>query len=362
MSHGTKLTVAILSGGVSGEHEISLHSAHNVAKGLDRNRYDLLPIGIDKTGRWRLYDEDRWIENPADAARARLCSGGTEVALVPGRREIFLFDQGWGPRVDVIFPVLHGPGGEDGTIQGLLELCRIPYVGAGVLGSAAGMNKILAKRVWEASGIPIGPYVEMLRIDRGAEALSWEAITRRLIPPVFVKPASLGSSVGISKAKTRDEFDRALEVAFGFDREVIVEESIDGREIECAVLGNERPQAAWPGEIVLVPRHEFYSYEAKYLDPDGADINVRADLPDAVARTVMDLACRAFVALKCRGMARVDFFLRRSDGALFLNEINTIPGFTAISMYPQMWDKAGLPLPRLLDRLIELAMETQPTP
>lgn len=355
---GKKTTVAILAGGTSMEHEISLLSAYNVAAGLRRACYDVQRIGIDKAGRWRLFPDDGWIIHPDDASAVRLADGGAPVAFVPGDRRIFFLDRHWGPEIDVVFPVLHGPGGEDGTVQGLLRLSGLPFVGADVLGSAVGMHKTVAKRIWREQGLPVGPYVSVRKGGEPLDAAFLHRLVSGLRLPFYVKPARLGSSVGISRVEQFSALSSALSEAFRFDDEVLVEEGIDGREIECAVLGNESPIAAEPGEIF--PTHAFYSYEAKYLDPNGASLQVPADLPEPKAAEVKHLACRAFLALGCEGMARVDFFLRRRDSALFINEINTIPGFTAISMYPRMWAHQGMALSDLLDRLIALALERHP--
>jgi len=353
---GNKTGIAVLAGGISGEHRVSLMSARNVAGGLEREKYEVIIIGIDRQGRWRLFEDVDWLNDPDDPAGVCLAGGGRDVALLPGHKRLYLPGQGWGPQVDVIFPVLHGPGGEDGTVQALCELSGIPCVGAGVLGSAAGMNKIVAKRLFMQEGLKTSSFIEITKSKLDTADASWESVTKQLANPVFVKPVSLGSSVGISMARNSEEYASAIEEAFRHDSSVLVEEYVDGREIECAVIGNEDPEAATPGEII--PKgHEFYSYESKYLDPDGAELRVPADIPEETAGRVMELSCRAFKAVRCRGMARVDFFLRNSDSELLINEINTIPGFTAISMFPRMWAHAGMSLPQLLDRLVSLAME-----
>ena len=353
---GTKTRIAVLAGGISGEHQVSLMSARNVVVGLEREKYEVIIIGIDRQGRWRLFEDADWLNDPDDPAGVRLAGGGRDVALLPGHNRLYLPGQGWGPEVDVVFPVLHGPGGEDGTVQALCELSGIPCVGAGVLGSAAGMNKVVTKRLCMQEGLNTGSFIEITRTMRGSSDASWKSVSGRLEPPLFVKPVSLGSSVGISMARNSEEYASAIDEGFRHDISVIVEEYVDGREIECAVIGNEDPEAAPPGEII--PKgHDYYSYESKYLDPDGAELRVPADIPEETAGRVMELSCRAFRAVRCRGMARVDFFLRNSDSELLINEINTIPGFTAISMFPRMWANAGMSLPQLLDRLVSLAME-----
>jgi D-alanine-D-alanine ligase len=264
-----------------------------------------------------------------------------------------------GSGFDVIFPVLHGPYGEDGTVQGLLELANIPYVGAGVLGSAVGMDKAIMKTLFAAAGLPIVPHLTVFHREWLKDAAG---IARRAAAhlrfPMFVKPANLGSSVGISKATSAADLPSAMELAFEFDRKVVVEAAVPNtREIECAVLGNDEPEASVPGEVVVTHRDGFYSYDAKYLDPEGASLQIPADLPPATAERVRSVSVAAFRALELSGMARVDFLLDGAAGTLYLNEVNTIPGFTAISMYPKMWGASGVPYPALLDRLIALALE-----
>jgi D-alanine-D-alanine ligase len=252
--------------------------------------------------------------------------------------------------IDVVFPVLHGPFGEDGTVQGLLKLANLPFVGAGVLGSAVGMDKDVMKRLLRDAEIPVGKFLVFQRGD----TLSYGKIKKQLGLPLFVKPANLGSSVGISKVSKKREFRAAIDEAFRYDNKVIIEEYIDGREIECSVLGNDEPAASLPGEIVV--RHDFYSYDAKYIDDQGARLEIPAKLSRSVIRKIRKIAVRAYKALCCEGMARVDFFVQ-ANGRVLVNEINTIPGFTKISMYPKMWEASGLSYPRLIDRLIRLALE-----
>ena len=259
--------------------------------------------------------------------------------------------------LDVVFPVLHGTYGEDGTVQGLLELAGIPYVGAGVLGSAVGMDKDIQKRLLREAGLPVVRYAAVERWQWRENPERVADLARALEYPVFVKPNALGSSVGISKVKSESALGAALEDAFAYDRKVLIEAACVGRELECAVLGNERPEASIPGEIILKGRHEFYSYESKYVDPDGAEVKIPAALNAAQSEHLRELACGAFRALGLRGMARVDFLARPALSEIYVNEVNTIPGFTAISMYPKLWEASGLPLGRLIDRLIELALE-----
>ena len=356
-----RLRVGVLFGGESPEHEVSLQSAKNVIEAIDRDRYDVVLIGIDRRGRWWLADESRFLRHASDPRRIRLPAGGTPLAVACGREsEIVPLDDDADPlpALDAVFPVLHGPMGEDGAVQGLLRLAHLPFVGPGVLGSAVCMDKDVAKRLLRDAAIPVAPFLTVA--DR-AQAPAWEAAAKALGTPVFVKPANMGSSVGVSRAASAREYEGALDEAFSFDTKVLLERTIRGREIELSVLGNRHPEASIPGEIA--PRHDFYSYEAKYLDEDGADLRIPADLdPDTTSRA-RDLAVRAFRALCCEGMARVDLFLTTEDcgdipaGELIVNEINTIPGFTRISMYPKLWAASGVSYPELVDRLIGLAIE-----
>jgi D-alanine-D-alanine ligase len=341
-----KLRVAILFGGRSAEHEISLISARNIAAAMDKNKYRIIPIGIDKQGRW-FHDESGRLLEDKSLTRVELPARTNSTAVLSGAPVLRALDA-----VDVVFPVLHGPFGEDGTVQGLLKLANIPFVGAGVLGSAIGMDKDVMKRLLREAGIPIARFLVFDSATKNN--LSFNRIRRELGMPVFVKPANLGSSVGISKAARPSEFTRAVKEAFRYDNKILVEENISGREIECAVLGNEQPRASVAGEIIT--GHNFYSYDAKYVDDKGSRLVIPADLPSALARRIQQMALRTFKVLCCSGMARVDFFLR-GESEIFVNEINTIPGFTAISMYPKMWGAGGLSYSRLIDRLIQLALQ-----
>jgi len=345
-----KLRVGVIFGGRSGEHEVSIASAAAIFKHLDPARYDAVPIKIAKDGRWALT-----ATTPKALSAADVHQQAATDALVPVDPSAALQDSG----VDVVFPVLHGPYGEDGTVQGLLELANVPYVGAGVLGSAVGMDKAIMKALFAADDLPIVPHLTVLRRDWERDpATITGAVASGLRYPVFVKPANLGSSVGISKATSDATLADAMRLAFDFDRKVVVEAGVpDAREIECAVLGNDDPEASVPGEIIVTHADGFYSYAAKYLDPNGASWQIPADIAPDTAALVRRLSIRAFKALELAGMARVDFFLSRQNGAVFLNEVNTIPGFTTISMYPKMWEATGLPYPALLDRLITLAVE-----
>ena len=385
-----KLRVGILFGGRSGEHEISLLSAASVFKAIDQNKYEVVPIGITKEGRWlTASDAERLLHgtsgegNAGGGARATLRAGdpdSTASAAVlqngesvvvppePHKSSMTPFQTDTPVRrasdrainVDVIFPVLHGTFGEDGTIQGLLELADLPYVGAGVLGSAAGMDKDIMKSLFRAAGLPIVKHVTVLRGE-------WEASPKKvkklmeskLKYPVFVKPANLGSSVGISKARDGKELGPAIDEAAKFDRKIVIEEGVGGkknkaREIECSVLGNDKPEASVPGEIV--PSAEFYDYSAKYLD-EGSQLIIPAKLTKAETKKVQELAIAGFRAVDCSGLARVDFLMDPKSRKIYLNEINTMPGFTSISMYPKLWAASGVGYSELIDRLIQLGLD-----
>jgi D-alanine-D-alanine ligase len=349
-----RIRVGVLFGGRSGEHEVSLVSAASVIKALDPAKYEVVPIGISREGRWHMGSGRR---GPLSAV---LKNGQAIIPSAdPSGPKFFTRERQGGTKrvrgVDVIFPVLHGTFGEDGTLQGLLELAGFPYVGAGVLASSAGMDKDVMKRLFRDSGLPVVDWEVVLRSEwKRNPARLRKLIEAKLGYPLFVKPANLGSSVGISKVHNRRELGPAIDMAAGYDRKVIVEKGLDAREIECSVVGNDSPQASFPGEIV--PLNEFYDYEAKYIK-EGSELIIPAKLSRAEMRSVKDLALRAFRAVDCAGMARVDFLLDRPSEKLFVNELNTIPGFTPISMYPKMWEASGLPYPALLDRLIELALE-----
>jgi D-alanine-D-alanine ligase len=349
-----KLRVAVLFGGKSAEHEISLISARNIVEAMDKKKYKIIAIGIDKDGRWFLDERARLLSAPGRAQIARLAQRN-RTAVVPGAARMSIVrvlpPRGLGS-VDVVFPVLHGPFGEDGTVQGLLKTANVPFVGAGILGSAVGMDKDVMKRLFRDAEIPTANFLAFARDS--VKQINFTQVTRTLGLPLFVKPANLGSSVGISKVQNRRQFDAAVKEAFRFDDKILVEEFVRGREIECAVLGNADPIASLPGEIIT--HHDFYSYDAKYIDEKGAQLVIPAKLSPAAVRTVRRMAIQAFEALCCEGMARVDFFLR-PDGKALVNEINTIPGFTKVSMYPKLWEASGIPYSRLIDRLIELALE-----
>jgi D-alanine-D-alanine ligase len=324
-------------------------SASSIFKHLDRSRYEPIPICIEKDGRWVVADNEPAFASAADVTA--LGPGAVRGRTVDPTAII--------TSVDVVFPVLHGPYGEDGTVQGLLELANVPYVGAGVLGSAVGMDKAVMKTLFTAHGLPIVPHLTVVRRDweRDARAITAQ-VSSSLRYPVFVKPANLGSSVGISRAKTDHDFCEAMALALRFDRKIVIEAGVaNAREIECAVLGNDDPEASIPGEVIVTHRDGFYSYVAKYIDADGARTMIPADLSPVLIERVRTLSIEAFRALELAGMARVDFFVDGRTETLFLNEVNTIPGFTSISMYPKMWEATGLPYPRLLERLLQLALE-----
>jgi D-alanine-D-alanine ligase len=371
-----RLRVGVLYGGRSGEHEVSLASAAAVFAHLDKKRYEPIPIRIEKDGRWCLADRPPTAMSAADVIEqarldpARPLRSGREVHMIarPSEETILSIDRlaarkddleratVTGLNLDVIFPVLHGPYGEDGTIQGLLELANVPYVGAGVLASAVGMDKATMKLVFAAHGLPVCGYRTVLRHQwEAARQETLASLEQALGYPLFVKPANLGSSVGISKAKDRDGLAKALALAGSFDRKIVVEAAVpEAREIECAVLGNDHPEASVAGEVI--PSREFYDYEAKYIDA-GSRVIIPAELDGATADDVRRLSIAAFRAIDGAGMARVDFLLSRATGAIFVNEVNTIPGFTTISMYSKLWAASGIDYPSLLDRLIGLALE-----
>ena len=381
-----KLRVGILFGGRSGEHEVSLLSAASVLNAIDNEKYDVVPIGITKDGRWltaehaehllqgKLMLEPRNLRagDPETTPSAAVLARGESVVvppepvhrqsgLVPFQTDAAMMRRASDRaiNVDVIFPVLHGTFGEDGTIQGLLELADIPYVGAGVLGSAAGMDKDIMKSLFIAAGIPIVKHVTLLRSMWEKEPKKVAKLVGKLKYPVFVKPANLGSSVGISKAHNRKELGPAIEEAAKFDRKIVIEQGVGGakekaREIECSVLGNDEPAASVPGEIV--PGKEFYDYTAKYVD-EGSQLIIPAKLSKSETKKVQDLAIAAFKAVDCSGLARVDFLMDPKTRKIYLNEINTMPGFTAISMYPKLWAASGLAYADLIDRLIQLGIE-----
>jgi D-alanine-D-alanine ligase len=353
-----KTRVAVIFGGRSGEHEVSLASARSVMAAIDHSKYQIIPVGITRTGRWLTAGDPLALlsagtsDPPADESAVGLTTTPTAAGreLVPGATGARF------PQVDVVFPVLHGPFGEDGTVQGLLELAGAPYVGCGVLASSLAMDKIAARAAFAAHGLPQVDYRAVKRSD-------WESrpdtvltiLEAGLSYPMFVKPANLGSSIGVSKARDREGLRAALDEAARYDRRLLVEEAVPhAREIECSVLGNDRPIASVPGEVV--PSNEYYDYAAKYIDGQS-QLLIPAPIPAGAAARVRELAVQAFLAVDGAGLARVDFLMNGETGEIFLNELNTLPGFTAISMYPKLWEASGIPYPELLDRLIELAVE-----
>ncbi|HXY01379.1 MAG TPA: D-alanine--D-alanine ligase family protein [Candidatus Limnocylindrales bacterium] len=346
-----RLRVGVLFGGRSGEHEVSLASAASVIRGLDPDKYEAVPIGITKDGHWLIGEGAVKMlpEVLKGGRRVMLTADPTEAALVP-------LDRGAGAqRLDVIFPVMHGTFGEDGTIQGMLDLAGLPYVGAGVLGSAIGMDKDVSKRLLQDEGIPVVPWVTVhrWRWEKEPEAVRAE-VEEKFEYPVFVKPATLGSSVGMSKVHDAGELAPALNLACEYGMKILVEKAMTAREIEVSVLGNHEPKASVPGEIV--PHREFYDYAAKYLE-EGTQLIIPAALRRTQTQKIQNFAVRAFQVLELSGMARVDFFLEKQTGKVYLNEVNTIPGFTSISMYPKLWEASGIPFRELVDKLIELAFE-----
>ncbi len=351
-----RMRVGVIFGGRSVEHEVSLVSARSILENLDRERYEVVPIGITRQGRWvTSANASRMLEEGLDSDAPDPCllpgdpSAGGLVRLGNG------LHPGTVTSLDVVFPVVHGGHGEDGTLQGLLELADLPYVGAGVMASAIGMDKDMMKRVFREAGLPVVASRTLLRGEwerRRGEVV--QEIARELGIPCFVKPANTGSSVGITKAHDAGEMERGLDLSLRYDRKAVVEAAVNAREIECSVLGNDEPIASVPGEVI--PCNEFYDYEAKYL-AEGSRLVIPAQIPPGAAEEVRRIAVAAFRAVDGAGMARVDFFLDRLTGRLYLNELNTIPGFTPISMYPKLWAASGIPYPELLDRLIALALE-----
>lgn len=348
-----KLKIAILSGGKSSEHEVSLQSAKNVINAIDKDKYEVMPIGIDKNGKWWLYPDFNYLLNANDPKTIKLNrTVGEQVVLLPqiGGELYSITRNRVVGTVDCVFSLLHGTYGEDGNTQGLLNLAGVPFVGSDVLGSAVGMDKDVTKRLLRDAGIPIAKFI---CLNKG-ETVNLEDVFHQLGSPLFVKPANQGSSVGVSKAQDLQELKTAIEEAFKYDTKVLIEEFIQGREIECAVLGNLNPVASIVGEII--PTHDFYSYEAKYIDANGAIADIPAKIDSETHEKVKEIAVKAFRVLCCSGLSRVDFFLKK-DGSLLINEINTLPGFTKISMYPQLWQQSGMTYPDLISTLIELALE-----
>ncbi|MGB0839569.1 MAG: D-alanine--D-alanine ligase [Chitinophagales bacterium] len=352
-----KIRVGVLFGGKSTEHEISLRSAKNIIAAIDANKYEAVLIGIDKTGQWMLGENAQVLLESAGAENKDTGRDDSMEMVFLNQKNnqtqlTTLNHQGVvHTAIDVIFPILHGAYGEDGTMQGFLKLMDVPFVGSGVLGSAVAMDKDIAKRLWRDAGIPIADF---LTIRKHSTYPTYETVKEKLGLPFFIKPANAGSSVGVSKVSQEADYLVKLHHAFEFDHKVLIEEAIMGKELECAVLGNEQPVASAVGEII--PQHDFYSYEAKYLSDDGAAMAIPADISEVVAEKIRALAIDAYQAIACEGLSRVDFLYDNKD-KIVINEINTLPGFTSISMYPKLWEHSGMTQTELVDRLIQLAIE-----
>lgn len=355
-----KLNVGLIFGGQSSEHEVSLQSAKNIIQAIDRDRFELTLIGIDQQGQWYLRDLNHFLKHADDPERIALVPSERALSLQPGHHAAF-FESAPTKQItalsqlDVIFPIIHGTLGEDGSLQGLLAFAQLPYVGAAVLGSAICMDKEITKRLLIQAGIQVAPYIAVKKVldDRKL----FEQATAQLGLPLFVKPACQGSSVGVSKVEDYASFHRALQLAFAYDRKVLIEQAIVGREIECAILGNDQPRASVCGEVIT--QDQFYSYAAKYIDGQSNTV-IPANISAEAAAKIQAIALKTFVALECEGLARVDVFLK-ADGDVVVNEVNTLPGFTNISMYPQLWQASGLSYPDLISTLIDLAIQRHQT-
>lgn len=350
-----KLRVGIVFGGKSAEHEVSLQSAKNIVEAIDKNKFDVVLLGIDKQGQWHVNDATNYLQNANDPERISLNHSGINLAVVPGQQSNQLIDDSNAKSlgdIDVIFPIVHGTLGEDGSLQGMLRMANLPFVGSSVLGSAISMDKDVAKRLLRDAGLNVAPFVTLTRANR--ETFTFAAIKDLLGLPLFIKPANQGSSVGVSKVTSEAQYHDAVALAFSFDNKVVVEQGIVGREIECAVLGNDYPEASTCGEIVV--NSDFYSYDTKYIDDQAAQVVVPAALDAATNDKIRAIAIRAYQALECCGMSRVDVFLTKENDVI-INEINTLPGFTNISMYPKLWQASGISYQDLITRLIELALE-----
>ena len=361
MTQPGKIRVGVIFGGRSGEHEVSLVSATSIMKALNPEKYDVVPVGITRKGSWLVgVKPDAMLEDKSEKAQKCIPFSGGKANLNcdPAEKGLILVDKPQNQNrveLDILFPVVHGTYGEDGTLQGLLEQADMPYVGCGVLASAAGMDKTVAKKLFRDAGIAVAPFREIIRSEwRKDPETILDQIEKEFEFPCFIKPVNSGSSVGISKAKNRESLAKAINEAARFDRKILVESFVNGREIEVSVLGNDSPIASVPGEIV--PCNEFYDYSAKYVD-DRSELKIPADLSPELSLEIRNLAIKAYKALDCAGMARVDFFLERGTNRVIINEINTIPGFTKISMYPKLWEASGINYSELCDRLIDLAIE-----
>lgn len=351
-----KLKVGIIFGGQSAEHEVSLQSGQSIVNAIDKDKYELYLIGISKKGNWYLLPQKNYLNHADDPNKISLKTKAKwQIALIPknnGHRILHLSSGKMGDQLDVVFPIVHGTFGEDGGLQGFFNILNLAFVGADILGASVGMDKDLTKQVLVQHGIPVADWICVQPSSFKQKHLK-EAI-EKLGFPMFVKPSASGSSIGVKKATNKKELVAAIQFAFQYDDKVLIEEFIDGREIECSVLGNELAKASLPGEII--PLHEFYSYEAKYIDKEGARLVIPAKVSKAIIKKLRKLAIQSFHAISCKGLARVDFFLT-DDGKLVLNELNTLPGFTSISMYPKLWIETGLPYSELIDELIQLAIE-----
>lgn len=351
-----KIRIGIFFGGQSAEHEVSIQSAKNIFAAIDKTKYEVILIGISKKGKWFQFSQeefnklaDQRYQSLDKITEFSLLNAKEKSSLITPSENNFYFPQNF----DVVFPILHGPYGEDGTVQGLLKLLHIPFVGASVLGSAVGMDKDVTKRLLRDANLPVVRF-KVVHVKERSD-LRFRAIKEELGIPFFVKPANLGSSIGVTKVNKMSEFEKALDQAFCYDRKILIEEAINAREIECSVLGNDEKIASQPGEII--PTHEFYDYEAKYIDENGAIFEIPAKISTQQIKTIQELAIRACTVLCVEGMARVDFFLDKKTEKIYINEINTLPGFTNISMYPKLWEASGIPYVELIDRLIRLALE-----
>lgn len=332
------MNTALIFGGKSAEHAVSLRSAKNIYKAIDKKKFNLILVGISKKGEWFLYDSI-----PEEEIR----DNGNRLTVIPGDSNYFLKLRNEKIKVDIVFPILHGPNGEDGTIQGLFKMANIPFVGSSILGSAVAMDKVVSKRLLRENGVQVVDYLTLRNSNNFKEK-----VEEKFNYPVFVKPANMGSSVGISKAKERKELKKAVKKAFRYDRKIIIEEAIDGRELECSVLGNDIPKASKVGEIIT---GDFYSYKEKYSDDSQTKLKIPAEINSKLEKKIKEQAIKAFKALNCEGMARVDFLVENGD--IYVNELNTIPGFTKISMYPKLWKVAGIDYKELISNLLDLAVE-----
>lgn len=349
-----KKRVGIIFGGKSAEHEVSLQSAKNIVDAIDPERYEAVLIGIDKQGSWHVSDPTNYLIHADDPKRIQLNTSTEMISIIPGERHVqdeddkaYVLNA-----LDAVFPIVHGTLGEDGSLQGILRIADVPFVGPSVLSSAICMDKDIAKKLLAVAGIQVAKGFTFTREER--DAISYEEVAATLGDSMFIKPANQGSSVGVSKVETKEEFERGVADAFLYDHKVVIEETVQGREIECSILGNEDPIASIPGEIL--PQTSFYSYESKYIDEDGATLEAPANLTDEQVKAVQDVSIRAYKTLQCEGLARVDVFLTE-DGTIYVNEINTLPGFTKISMYPKLWEISGMSYTDLIHRLIELGIE-----